>query len=235
MSTQTRVPRQPTGKAGTDGAAETQVSRICEAIEADILAGSMPPGAHLSEHGLAERFGVSRTPVREAIRQLAASGLVQVEARRGAFVARPQLARLIELFEYMSELEATSARLAARRMTIAEKAELKQVHEACRRHVDSGNPAAYFEDSHEFHSLIFRGAKNSVLADAAESLYLRLTPYRRRQMHLTNRANRSFDEHQAVLEAILLGDGDAAEAAMRSHTGIVGENVLDLLSALADR
>ena len=97
------------------------------------MRGTFQPGAALDEMELARRFGVSRTPVREAIRQLAASGLIDARAHRAAVVARPSEERLLGMFEAMAELEALCAGFAAERMTGAERHALDLVHEEMRR------------------------------------------------------------------------------------------------------
>src|SRR2546423_228451 len=98
----------------------------------EIVRGQLAPGAPLDETDIARRFSVSRTPVREALRQLAASGLIEARAHRGAVVARPTLERLTEMFEAMAELEALCAGLAAERMPAAERARLEAIHQGMR-------------------------------------------------------------------------------------------------------
>ncbi|MGJ3231086.1 MAG: GntR family transcriptional regulator [Oceanicaulis sp.] len=212
----------------------THAERIARAVSEEIMAGKRTPGSHLSEQELAERFSVSRTPVREAMRQLASAGMIETHPHRGAFVLKVSATHLIALFEAASEIEGVCARFAARRMTEAEKQELKAVHEGYRALADAGQPVDYFEASLEFHRRIFNGSKNAALAEIAAKLFERLTPYRRRQVALTHRTSKSFAEHQAVLDAILASDSERAEQLMRDHTGIVTENVLDILSAIAD-
>ncbi|MEL7029443.1 MAG: GntR family transcriptional regulator, partial [Pseudomonadota bacterium] len=182
------------------------------------------------------RFSVSRTPVREAVRHLSSAGLVEVRPRRGAFVTRIPVVRLIQMFETMSELEGVCARLAARRMPPHEKTKLRELHDSYAAHADAGDAAAdqYYDESIEFHRAIFRGTQNEVLSEMAMRLYNQLTGYRRRQLTYGNRVQRSFEEHTAVLDAILAGDGEEAERLMRDHTHIVGDNVMDLISMLPD-
>src|SRR5689334_4325984 len=98
----------------------------------EIIRGVLPPGAPLDETDIARRFKVSRTPVREALRQLAASGLIETRAHRGAIVARPSTEQLIGMFEAMAELEALCAKIAAERMTSPERTALEAVHEELR-------------------------------------------------------------------------------------------------------
>jgi len=149
------------------------------ALADDIVRGLITPGAGLDETELARRFGVSRTPVREAIRQLAASGLVEVRAHRGAVVARPSEERLLGMFEAMAELEALCAGLAAERMLPAERAQLEVVHEALRALIQDGDPQRYHETNEAFHAAIYAGAHNSYLAEMTHATRYRVQPFRR--------------------------------------------------------
>jgi DNA-binding GntR family transcriptional regulator len=219
------------GNTGPGSRADVIVAAVTE----EIIAGTRAPGSHLNEQELAERFKVSRTPVREALRQLSSAGLADINARRGAFVARIPIERLIQMFEVMSELEAASARLAARRMTAAEKAVLAKTHSSYEKYVTAADVSEYFDASNEFHRLVYAGAKNDVLQEMAQALYSRLAPYRRRQLALSRRTQKSYSEHGKVLSAIQAGDAQAAEEAMRGHTGVVGDNVMDLISSLGGK
>jgi len=108
----------------------TQADRLAESIADSVLSGEFAPGFHLDENALADRFGVSRTPVREAIRLLASTGLIEVKPRRGAHVATATSAQLDQLFGAMAEMEATCARLAAMSMTPIERRRLQNRHDA---------------------------------------------------------------------------------------------------------
>src|SRR6516165_1571234 len=102
---------------------------LAEQIEALVLSGELLPGSKLDEQGLAQRFQVSRTPIREALRQLASGGLIELKVNRGAFVAEVTPERLEEMFVAMAEMEATCARLAAMSMTPVERRGLQRLHE----------------------------------------------------------------------------------------------------------
>jgi DNA-binding GntR family transcriptional regulator len=106
----------------------TRAETIRQKLADDILRGFYPPGARLDEQGLAKRFRMSRTPVREALRQLTSAGLVEMRPHRGAIVSLPTDSELAEMFEVMGELEASCARLAAQRMSPAERVRLELVH-----------------------------------------------------------------------------------------------------------
>ena len=106
-------------------------SRLAVALEADIVSGKLRPGTRLDEQALARRFKASRTPVREALRQLESRGMVENRPRQGAQVMQLSLASLIEMFEAMAWLEAACASLAARRHTQADRDAIQAAHEAC--------------------------------------------------------------------------------------------------------
>src|ERR1700744_6093014 len=132
----------------------TRADQLRESIEEDIATGALPPGAPLDEAELTARFQVSRTPVREALLQLAAAGMVEMRPRHGAVVARISLHRLIEMLEVMAELEAMCSRLAARRMSAQELQALREAHVACQKARDGGSPDEYYHLNERFHCLI---------------------------------------------------------------------------------
>ena len=210
----------------------TRSEQIMREIEEEIVSGVRAPGSRLNEREIADRFRVSRTPVREAVRHLASAGLAEMHPRRGAFVKRIPIARLIQMFEAMTELEGVCARLAARRMRPGEKERLKKVHDSYAGLAGGKDPQAYYEASQEFHHLIFKGTQNPVLEEMAMRLSNQLTAYRKQQLLSAKRVQQSFDEHGEVLAAILASDEDGAETRMRSHTHVVGDNVMDLIGAL---
>ncbi|OKO74166.1 GntR family transcriptional regulator [Bradyrhizobium sp. NAS96.2] len=183
----------------------------------EIVRGTLPPGAGLDETDLARRFNVSRTPVREALRQLAASGLIDARAHRGAVVARPSLERLTGMFEAMAELEAMCAGLAAERMTPAERHALEAIHEELRVLSYTGNPERFHEVNERFHNAIYAGSQNAYIAEITLATRVRVQPFRRAQFRNLGRLAKSHAEHDRVVVAILRGDKTGAAAAMRAH------------------
>src|ERR1700743_3981790 len=123
---------QRVDRAGPNPYKITRAEELRLQLADEIVRGALPPGAALDETDISERFKVSRTPVREALRQLAASGLIDARAHRGAVVAWPSIERLSGMFEAMAELEALCAGLAAERMPPAERGQLEGVHEVAR-------------------------------------------------------------------------------------------------------
>jgi DNA-binding GntR family transcriptional regulator len=207
----------------SNGAFETatQADRLAESIADSVLSGEFPPGFHLDENALAERFGVSRTPVREAIRLLASTGLIDVKPRRGAHVATATSAQLEQLFGAMAEMEATCARLAAMSMTPIERRRLQNRHEGMAAIVLADDREAYAGANVDFHTQIYAGAHNETLASFAASLRRRLAPFRRAQFRTEGRTSRSHAEHSAVVRAIIACDPPSAHAAMFHHMSLV--------------
>jgi DNA-binding GntR family transcriptional regulator len=211
----------------------SRAESLREAIEEMIAVGQLAPGQHLDETVLAERFEVSRTPIREALIQLGAMGLVVVRPRRGAVVAELGPQQLVEMFEVMSELEATCARLAARRMTPADMAQLQQCHTACKEAIEADDPDEYYYRNELFHEAIYNGSHNQFLIDQTRSLYRRLRPYRRLQLRVRNRVQNSWTEHDEVVQALMAGDGDRTAQLMRDHIMIQGQRFSDLITSLS--
>ena len=189
----------------------------------EIVRGALAPGAPLDETGLALRFGVSRTPVREALRTLAASGLVQVRPHHAAVVARPSVNQLAGMFEAMAELEALCAGFAAERMTGGERCALEDIHEELRVMIQSGDPQRYHEVNEAFHSAIYGGAHNNYLAEITVSTRARVQPFRRAQFRNLGRLAESHVEHDRVVQAIMRGEHDIAAVAMYTHIVTVRE------------
>src|ERR1700754_3808415 len=187
----------------------------------EIVRGALAPGAPLDETDIARRFNVSRTPAREALRQLAASGLVAARAQRGAVVARPTLEGLNAMFEAMAELEALCAGLAAERMPAAERARLEGIHEELRGLSYAGNPELFHEVNERFHNAIYAGSQNSYIAEMTLATRVRVQPFRRAQFRNLGRLAKSHLEHDRVVVAIMRGDRVGAAAAMRAHIELV--------------
>jgi DNA-binding GntR family transcriptional regulator len=202
----------------------TQAERLADEIAASVLSGEFAPGLRLDEYMLAERYGVSRTPVREALRQLASTGLINVKPRRGATVATATPAQLETLFAAMAEIEAACARLAAMSMTPIERRRLQSLHEAMAGLVLRDARDDYAGANIAFHTQIYAGAHNEILSDFAAGLRRRLAPFRRAQFRTEGRLPRSHTEHGAVVKAILACDAAAAHAAMFHHMSLVEDS-----------
>ncbi len=205
----------------------TKAFEIQKAISDDIVHGRRAPGMALDETILAREFEVSRTPIREAIRQLEMSGLVEARPHRGALVCDIPSERLDDMFAVMLELEALCTRLAVGAMTADGRAALRSLHDASADLVGRDGRDAYANANDAFHDAIYDGSRNGFLAETTRHVRLRLAPFRRVQFEGKGRIARSYDEHERIVAAIERGDAAAAEAEMRSHMvvvrGAVGE------------
>lgn len=211
---------------------KSRSENLRDAIEELIAVGKYAPGQHLDETELATAFGVSRTPIRETLIGLASRGLVVIRPRRGAVVAEFGPQQLVEMFEVMAELEASCSRLAARRMTLAEQAALRAAHAACNAARTAVDEDEYYYKNEVFHEAIYAGSHNQFLIDQTRALYRRLRPYRRLQLRVRDRIANSYAEHDAVVTAILAGDGEQAAQLTREHVMIQGQRFADLMASL---
>lgn len=200
-------------------------------LEQDIVTGTLRPGERLDEQSLAVRFRVSRTPIREALMQLASAGLVELQPRRGAFVAALSLKGVLERFEVMAALEGACGALAARRINDPERRQLLESHETCIKEASGGDADAYYYANERFHHAIYHACHNAYLADQARSLSDRLKPYRRLQLRARSRIATSLAEHQQIVDAILAGDGSRAEQILKEHILIQGERLTDFIAS----
>jgi DNA-binding GntR family transcriptional regulator len=204
---------------------QTHAEKLAGEIADAILSGVFAPGFRLDEQFLAQRYKVSRTPVREALRQLATTGLIDIRPRRSAIVAQVTQAELEGLFVAMGEMEATCARLAAMSMTPVERRRLQSLHDSMADLMRHGETEAYAAANQSFHLLIYAGAHNPVLGEFTATLRRRLAPFRRAQFRNAGRLPRSHAEHDAVVRAILSGDATSAHAAMVHHVHLVEDAV----------
>lgn len=215
--------------------ATTIAEEIRERLADDIVFGRLAPATRLDEQALADRYGVSRTPVREALKQLAVSGLAESRPRKGMVVAEVTPERLLLMFDALAELEAASARYAAIRMEADERRYLADVHDMASRAVESRDADRYAKLNIEFHAVILRGCRNTFLSEPAFTLRARSIAFRRAQFHNSGeRVEHSFAEHRIILDAIERRDGDAAYSAMRNHLAAAQDASAQLLRARGD-
>ncbi|NJM34854.1 MAG: GntR family transcriptional regulator [Rhodomicrobium sp.] len=201
-------------------------------IEQEILMFNFKPGERLDESRLAERFGTSRTPVREALRLLAAEGFVRIRTHRGAVVSGLSMAELIEMFEMMAIYEGVCARLAALHATPEELDQIQDAHELCRKRCEADDFEGYCLANAQFHEAIYRASHNSYLIRRTISTRNRLGAYRRFQLRRNNRLRESFREHESVLVAIRKGEAEDADRFMRGHIAVQGSHITSLLTRL---
>ena len=205
-------------------------AKIRDSLEQRIIEGEMGIGKRLDEAELSLQYGVSRTPVREALQRLAESGLAEHIPRRGTFVRAPGLSELVEMFEVMTELECMAVRLAIRRATTADIDALTESNESCRSAFEADDTKRYYELNAAVHAQIYKMSGNGFLAAEAQRLHDRLRPFRRLQLRVRGRMSESMDEHDIILAAIRDGDAQKAVDTMRNHITILGERFNDLVS-----
>ncbi|MGH3149676.1 MAG: GntR family transcriptional regulator [Streptosporangiaceae bacterium] len=193
--------------------------RVIQAIRERIINGELEPGASLSEIALAEVFDVSRTPVREALKQLQAEGLVEIRPRVGTFVTAPSRREINELFEIKGLLEGAAARLLAQRGAVPELDLLRENLRQADSAVTAADKVRYAALVQDFHDLIIRGADNAKLEGHYRTLMNQLAYQRlvKTSLGQPGRPAKSDSEHHHVVELIQAKDGDAAEQAMRDH------------------
>ena len=206
-------------------------AKIRDSLEQRIVEGELGNGKRLDETELSNFYGVSRTPVREALQRLAESGLAEHLPRRGTFVRSPSLSQLVEMFEVMAELECMAIRLAARRATSNDIDALEKDNETCRAAVAANDTKKYYEINARLHGHIYQMSGNSFLANEARRLHDRLRPFRRLQLRVRGRMEESMAEHDIILAALRDGDADRAMETMKKHITIVGVRFNDLVSS----
>ncbi len=209
-----------------------RADQIAETLQQQVFSGQFKDGDRLDEVRLAEEFSVSRTPIREALQVLVASGMAEQRPRRGVFIRLPGPVELMEMFETMAELEAACARLAASRMTEGGLAKLHEANALCQEAIKARDYDQYYAHNEAFHHAIYRGAANSYLEKQALHLQNRLKPYRKVQLRFRGRINQSLAEHVALVDALTNGDGDTAANAMRDHVAVQGEKFHQLMANL---
>lgn len=204
-------------------------------LEREISQGVLIPGDPLDEDTLAARFGVSRTPVREALLHLAALGIVTIAPRAGIYVSRLSIPELLGMLELLAELEAVCAKLATHRLTPEEGEALKRVHEESRAFVENGDVQSYARCNAEFHEILYKMCRNMPLATEIAHIRSRTQVYRQSVFQNQLRIRGSHEEHGRILEAVLAGDAPAASAAMLEHIKIGGRDFTDLILHLPTR
>lgn len=205
---------------------------ILHALEQGILQGDWQPGDRLDERQIAEMFDVSRTPVREAIQRLAASGLVQVRGRSGAIVVQLSPIELLDGFTVVAELEALAAAQAARRRLPAHLEDMRAAHDACAEAARSGDIDRFYDANLLFHRTISQASQNRVLQEQLLAVTIKTAPYRRYVTHHPARMESSMPEHAAILDAVERSDAAAAAMAMRGHVNLLREDAMDFIHYL---
>ena len=211
-------------------------------LEREISDGILIPGDPLDEETLAARFGVSRTPVREALLHLSVRGLVTIAPRAGIYVSRLSMPELFGLLEMLAELEAVCVKLATRRHTAEEAEALKRVHQESLVFEESGDAEGYARCNTEFHEILYQACRNAPLAAEIAHIRSRTRVYRQSVFQNQLRIRRSREDHARILEAMFSGDAASAYTAALEHiaggvpdfTDMISHVPVRLLAADAD-
>lgn len=201
-------------------------------LEDLIVGGALPPGARMDEAELAARFRVSRTPVREALKALVATGLLENRPRQGVIVAAVSIPTILEMFETMAAFEGLCARKAARRATRAEKAALRAVHARLIAVLDDGCPDVFYAVNEEFHELLYDASHTSFIAAQTRALRKRVAAYRKHVTVQPGRMAATIGEHERIIQAVETGNAEAAFRAASEHVALLGDDMADFIAAL---
>ncbi|WP_371156915.1 GntR family transcriptional regulator [Jannaschia sp. 2305UL9-9] len=210
----------------SDASRNLHGDRIAAQLSSEILTGVLPPRTKLDEQGLTERFGVSRTPVREALHKLVAQSLAERIPYRGVVVSEITRERVEQMFETMGEIEALCGRFAAERMTMGERADLEELHQAMNKMADALDINAYRTANTEFHQRIFEATHNADMLELATTLRQKLAPFRSSQLGIAERLQQSSTEHGQIVQGLMERDGEATARALRRHMVSAAKQVL---------
>lgn len=186
-------------------------------VEEQISSGSWLPGDAVDDLALARQFGVSRTPVREALLQLQAQGWISSQPRGGHAVAKMTLQQLLALWELLAELEGVAARLACARMGDAQIQALAAQHEDSRAVVEREDLVGWQQANSAFHEALYEGARNPFLRQEVRRIRFRTGVYRRHAYAALGRLRASFDQHERIVQALRARDAALAGACMIEH------------------
>ena len=199
---------------------------VYEELKMQILKGSIIPGTRMMEVELAEEMGVSRTPIREAIRKLEKEGLVTIEPRRGAYASMISTEDMVEILEVRQDLEGLAAYFAADRMTDAQMEELRKESNSYNDAVKRGNMEDMIKHDTRFHHIIVESCRNKILVQMIEQLQELVLRFRYIYYDNFRRAENMPEEHEAIVAAIAEGDADKARAAADIHIDRLKELVM---------
>ncbi|MEW6531989.1 MAG: GntR family transcriptional regulator [Thermodesulfobacteriota bacterium] len=190
---------------------------VAQRIRDMIRKGLVKKGDRIIEKEFCQSMGISRTPLREALRILSSEGLIDLVPNKGAYVAQPSLREIRELFEVMSILEGTCARVVAEKMTDGDLAKIEKLHAQLEKHFEEKEPEKYLKVNQRYHILLQELTGNRVLNEVVNGLRDKILLYRYRQLYQPDRFQASMNEHRALMEAFRKKDPATAESIMKRH------------------
>lgn len=208
---------------------------LIEKLTHDISVGTLLPGDQLEEAELSKRFGVSRTPIREAIRSMVDCGLLETRPRKGAIVRVLDAKELLDLFEVAAELEGMACRLAATSLTDTHAEAIQQALTDCISSAESGDIDRYSQANLDFHSTIHSASGNQWLIAQLRQIQIHINAYRSIPYEVRGRLSASTEEHREICEAVLSGNGTLASELMRDHMMLQGNRLPSVIKFLSAR
>ena len=206
--------------------------KLISDIHKEVSSGVLKPGDQLEVTALAERFGVSRTPIREAIRTLVETGVLETRPRKGSFVRVLSVKQLLDLFQVAAELEGMACRLAALSLTKENVEAIERGLAKCTQAAEVQNNAEYAMANLDFHTAIHNASGNDWLIEQLRQLQINLNSYRTMPYEIRGRLNKSTDEHKIICDAIISGDGEHACNLMRDHMMLQGKRLPSIIATL---
>jgi len=206
--------------------------KLISDIRKEVSSGILKPGDQLEVTALAERFGVSRTPIREAIRTLVETGVLETRPRKGSFVRVLSAKQLLDLFQVAAELEGMACRLAAYSLTKENVEAIESGLAKCTQAAEFQNNVEYAMANLDFHTAIHNASGNDWLIEQLRQLQINLNSYRTMPYEIRGRLNKSTDEHKIICDAILSGDGEHACNLMRDHMMLQGKRLPSIIATL---
>jgi DNA-binding GntR family transcriptional regulator len=203
-------------------------------LENEIRQGLILPGQSLEEKALQERFSASRTPVREALQQLAVQNLVRILPRTGAVVPRLSTRELLAQLELLAELEGACAKFAARRMNEEERRGLADALRACEEAAAAQDSDRYEEANDCFHDILYVGSRNPYAVEQIRTIRMRCRAYVAKRFELPRRMQKSVDEHRAIVRCALDADAAGAQEAMIAHIAIGGRDFAEFVTRIPE-
>ncbi|HPT86322.1 MAG TPA: GntR family transcriptional regulator [Bacillota bacterium] len=190
---------------------------VFESLREAIISGQLRPGERMMEIQLAEEMGVSRTPVREAIRKLELEGLVEMIPRKGAYVAGLSLRDIADVFEIRRALEGLAAELAADRITDEELERLERYLVIISEQIEAGNLEEVVQTDTDFHTLLYQASRNNRLSQIINNLREQIQRFRTTSLSYPGRMKAALEEHRKIVEAISSRDEEQARRIAQEH------------------
>lgn len=195
-------------------------------LEEEILNGELKKGDVLTENALSSRLGVSRTPIRAALHHLAEEGLVKIEPNRGVTVIGVSEGDLIDIYTIRMRLEGLASRAAAKNISAVDLAELRESVELSEFYIRKRDTEHLKELDTKFHEIIYRASANPRLDKILSELHRNIRVYRKLSLSVSDRLEKSVEEHREILSAIESGNADEADRLITEHIRLAMESVL---------